>query len=202
MKNISQCKRSLTRRWHHSKITPLQITLFSIWRLKTALRKQRYLCQRFQFPIPIHTWKISWIERLIYFFAATHGKSEPFDSDERGKSGMSCNSVYHFFLLLPSSHAILGVRKHASVALFDLTVQKIEDPFNRSKKICIRSAVQPCRLKKIYIHSAVRLNCSIKNYICSAVRLNRSKKICIRSAVEPIRLSVRLPCIQLFERIS
>ena len=44
-----------------------EIALFSFWTLKTALRKQHYLCQKFLLPIPIHTWKISWIERLIYF---------------------------------------------------------------------------------------------------------------------------------------
>ena len=63
MKDISQCKHGLTQRWRHY----FEIALFSIRTLKMALWKQRYLCQKFPLPIPIHTWKISWIERLIYF---------------------------------------------------------------------------------------------------------------------------------------
>ena len=39
-----------------------------------ALRKQRYLCLMFPFPIPIHTWKISWIERLIHFLGPQYLK--------------------------------------------------------------------------------------------------------------------------------
>ena len=160
MKNISQCKRSLTRRWRHSKITTLQIALFSFRTLKTALRKQRYLCQRFQFPIPIHTWKISWIERLIYFFAATHGKSEPFDSDERGRATRVTEQCLSF-LFAPAIQPFdpRHSKKNASVHLFDLTVRKknirLAARLNHSKKICIRSAVRPCHSKKIYIRSAV-----------------------------------------------
>ena len=37
---------------------------------------------------------------------------------------VSRNSVYHFFLLLPSNHSIPGVQKNPSVHPFDLTVQK------------------------------------------------------------------------------
>ena len=36
--------------------------------LKMASRMQLYWCQKFSSSIPVHTWKISWVERLIYFF--------------------------------------------------------------------------------------------------------------------------------------
>ena len=77
-----------------------------------------------------HTWKISWFERLIYFFA-THGKLEPSDSDELGKATCVTNtrvteySVYQLFLLLLSSYSILGVQnKIASIHPFDWTIRK------------------------------------------------------------------------------
>ena len=100
--------------------------LFSVRTLKTASQKQHYMCQKFLLLIPIHTWKISWIERLIFFFfAATQGKLELFDSDVV-KQRVSRNSVYYFFLVLPSSLAIRSeaLEENASVRLFNLTVQK------------------------------------------------------------------------------
>ena len=39
------------------------IALFSFRTMKTALRKQHYLCQKFLLPIPFHTWKISCFEQ-------------------------------------------------------------------------------------------------------------------------------------------
>ena len=134
MKDISQCKHGLTQQWRHY----FEIVLFSVRTLKTASRKQCYLCQKFLLPIPTHTWKISWIERLI-FFGATRGKLAPFDSDV-AKQCVSRNSVYHFFLLLSSSHSIPGVRKKA-----------ICSPVrhNRSKKKSIHSAIGLNRSKKI-----------------------------------------------------
>ena len=105
--------------------------------------------------------------------------------------------------------------KHPSVHPFDLTVRKKKNihlavRLNRSKKICVRSPIRPCRSKKIYICSAVRLNRSKKNYIRSAVPLTVRRKF---ASVQPFNrsisnglsnpfLSVRLPCIQPFERIS
>ena len=73
------------------------------------------------------------------------------------KRCVSQDNVYYFFLLLPSSHSILGVRKNASVQPFDLTVRKklaSAQPFN--------SAV-----KKNYIRLAVWLNCLKTFCICS-----------------------------------
>ena len=43
-----------------------EIVLFSFRTLKTALRKQRYLCQKFPLPIPFHTWKISCFEHISH----------------------------------------------------------------------------------------------------------------------------------------
>ena len=98
------------------------------------------------------TWKFSWFERLISFFA-THGQSEPSDSDELGKATCVTNtrvteySVYHLFLLLLSSRSLLGVQKKiasvhpfdftlrkkmASIQPFDLTIRKNLHPFTRS----------------------------------------------------------------------
>ena len=68
--------------------------------------------------------------------------------------GVSQNSIYHFFLLLPSSHLIVSVwKKIASVHLFNLTVQKrnIRSAvrLNCSKKICIRSSIQLIRSERL-----------------------------------------------------
>ena len=43
-----------------------EIALFSFRTLKTALRKQRYLCQKFLLPIPFHAWKISHFEHISH----------------------------------------------------------------------------------------------------------------------------------------
>ena len=43
-----------------------EIVLFSFRTLKTALQKQRYLCQKFPLPIPFHTWKISCFEHISH----------------------------------------------------------------------------------------------------------------------------------------
>ena len=80
------------------------------------------------------------------FFAATHGKLEPFDSDV-AKQRVSWNSVYHFFLLLPSSHSIPGVWKKSTCSPVRL---------NRSKKKNIHSAVRLNRSKRVCVHSGVR----------------------------------------------
>ena len=51
---------------------------------------------------------LDWVADI--FFAATHGKLELFDSDV-AKQRVSRNSVFHFFLLLPSGHLIPGIQK-------------------------------------------------------------------------------------------
>ena len=48
------------------KNSKFEIVLFSFQTLKTALRKQRYLCQKFPLPIPFHFWKISCFERISH----------------------------------------------------------------------------------------------------------------------------------------
>ena len=112
---------------------------------------------------------VDWMADI--FFVATRGKLEPFDSDV-AKQHESRNSIYHFFLLLLSSHSIPGVWKKMRPSPVWLNCSRKKNihsavRLNCLKKICVRSAVWPCRSKIIYIRSAVQLNCS--------------KKICIRS---------------------
>ena len=184
---------------------------------KTASRKQRYLCQRFPLAIPIHTWKISWIERLIYFLRphmANRSHLTQMNMAKRRVGVMEqCLSpgLIISFLLLLSSHSILGnrkkcvrspvqlncLKKRTSIQQFDFTVRKNLHPFSHStlpfEKNYICSAVQLNRSKKSYIHSAVQLNCSKKICICSGVQ-----PICFKRLVQPflicslaVRLAVR-----------
>ena len=57
------------------------------------------------------------------FFAAAHGKLQPFDSDVATHC-LSRTSVYHFFLLLPSSLQSQAFEKNPLVHPFNLTVRK------------------------------------------------------------------------------
>ena len=52
----------LTRTIAPLKNNNFETALFSFPALKTALWKQRYLCQKFPLPIPFYTWKISCFE--------------------------------------------------------------------------------------------------------------------------------------------
>ena len=128
MKDISQCKCALTWRWRHY----FEIALFSVRTLKTASQKQRYLCQKFLLPIPIHTWKISWIEWLIYLL-------RPHMANWSCLTLMWKSSACHGIVFIISccfcpSHSIPGVqkksirspirKKRTSIQLFDLTVRK------------------------------------------------------------------------------
>ena len=114
-----------------------------------------------------------WIERLIYFLrlrphVANRSRLTLMNVEKRH---VSC-SVNHFFLLLPSSQSILGVRKKCIRSLVGLNRSKKNYirsvvRLNRSKKNCIRSAVQPIRFKRLVkpflirslaVRSAVRTN--------------------------------------------
>ena len=96
-----------------------------------------------------------WIERLIYFLrprphVANRSRLTLMNVEKRH---VSC-SVNSFFLLLPSSQSILGVRKKCIRSLVGLNRSKKKNirsvvRLNRSKKICIRSAVQPIRFKRL-----------------------------------------------------
>ena len=108
-----------------------------------------------------------WIERLIYFLrprphVANRSRLTLMNVEKRH---VSC-SVNNFFLLLPSSQSILGVRKkcirslvglnrsqkRTSVQSFDLTVRKkiaSVQPFNRS----VSNGLSSCFLS---VRSAVR----------------------------------------------
>ena len=118
-----------------------------------------------------HTWKFSWFERLIYFFAP-HGKSEPSDSDELGKATCVTNtrvteySVNHLFLH-PFTRSTLScekklhpfdltVRKNfASVQPFDLTIQKNLHPFSRST-LLFEKILHPFLICLLAVRSVVR----------------------------------------------
>ena len=128
-------------------------------KLKMVSRKQRYLCQKIPLPIPIQTWKISWIEWLKYFLQPHMANWSHLTLMNMEKRHMSHNSVYHFFLHLPSSHTSQAFEKNASVDPFDLTVKKKEHPFSRStlpfeKNLHLFSR-STLPFKKIYIHSPV-----------------------------------------------
>ena len=94
------------------------------------------------------------------FFAATHGKLEPFDSDV-AKQRVSRNSVYPFFLLMsvPSSHSIPGVRKKIHpFTRSTLPFEKKEHPFSKFASVkpfypAVRkkfTSIQPFNLKCYY----------------------------------------------------
>ena len=137
--NISQCKCCLTQRT----FAPLKNNYFQIalipLRTQTGFAKAVLFVSKF----PIHTWKISWIERLIYFLWPHMANRSRLTLMNVEKRHVSQNSVHHFFLLLLSSHSILGIPKK-----------------------CICSVVRLNRSKKKNICLAVRLNCSKKICIC------------------------------------
>ena len=107
--------------------------------------------------------------------------------------------LWIFFLLLLSGHPILSIQKKC-----------IRSPVQlyRWKKNCIRSAVCPCYSKKSYIRSAVRFDHSktklhpfsrsTKPFEKNLHPFNRS----ISNGLSSRFLSVHLPCVQPFERIS
>ena len=108
-----------------------EIALFSFIKLlrtlKTALRKQRcqflYVVNSYTLSIPIHTWKISWFERLIFFSNTNRSRL--------ASLATFVTEIVFVFLLLPSSRLAFE-KKIASIHPFDLTVRKILHPFTRS----------------------------------------------------------------------
>ena len=126
-----------------------------------------------------------WIERLIYFLrprphVANRSRLTLMNVEKRH---VSC-SVNHFFLLLPSSQSILGVRKKCIRSLVGL---------NRSKKKNIRLAVRLNRSKK-KLHPFSRSTLPLEKNLHP---FNPS----VSNGLSSRFLSVRLPCVQPFERI-
>ena len=119
-----------------------------------------------------------------------------------------------FFLLLPRSHSITGVRKNASVHLFNLIVRKKEHLFSRTtlpfKKNLHPLSCSTLPFEKIYIRSAVRLNRLKKNTSVQLFHLTIRKKFAsvqlfnrsVSNGLSSCFLSVRLLCVQPFKRIS
>ena len=193
----------MTRQWRHY----FEIVLFSVRTLKTASQKQRCLCQKFLFPIPIYTWKISWTERLIYFL-------RPHMANWSHLTLMWQSNVCHGIVFIISfCFCRLAIRsqafeKNASVHPFDLTVRKKEHSFSCSTQPFEKNLCPFSRSKKIYIRSAVRLHCSktsVQLFVLTVRKNFASVQPCnrfISNGLSSHFLSVRLPHIQPFERIS
>ena len=125
-----------------------EIALFSLKlfrTLKTALRKQRCLCQKFPLSIPINTWKISWFERLIFFCHTNRSRLATFVTEIVFMSFCFCRlAVRHSKKNCIHSPVRLDRSKNiACVYPFEKNCICSPVRLYRSKKCCIRSAVQP-----------------------------------------------------------
>ena len=84
-----------------------EIVLFSFRTLKTALRKQRYLCQKFPLPIPFHTWKISCFEHISHaclFTRVSFGTLSVLNSWLLWTKALAISTVTLFVLLITYAH--------------------------------------------------------------------------------------------------
>ena len=169
--------------WLDTTMAPLYFQ-FEHW--KMASRKQRYLCQKFLLPIPIHTWKISWIERLIYFL-------RPHMANRSHLTLMWQSNVCHGIVFIISfCFCRLAIQsqafeKNPPVHPFDLTDRKKRTSI-QPYDLTVRKEFASIQAFEKNLHLFSRSTWLFKkNYICPAVQFNRSKKICMRSVIQPIR---------------
>ena len=89
------------------KNSTFEIVLFSFWTLKTALREQGYLCQKFPSPIPFHTWRISSFEHILHgclFTRVSFGTLSVLNSWLLWTKALAISTVTLFVLLITYAH--------------------------------------------------------------------------------------------------